>query len=303
MSSAVADQWPSRPITFIVPFAAGGGGDNTFRAFKDALAAELKQSIVVQNTVGAGGIIGTQALKESKNDGYTVGMSLASTIGTGQIFNNQLPFDYKTDFEYIGLIGEIPRGVFVAADSPYNSVTDLIDAAKNNAELNFGVSTNSPDHVNAVLFNYATKGKSQPVPYSGNTNTMVVDLLGGRLHAVWQSLPAMSMCLQNRSCKLIALAGDIKHPLYPSVPTFKDVGFSNINAPSYYGVIAPAGLSTSQQEQLNKVLNRVITAPDVVDRLLKMGVIVTAKTLNESRSYHLMAVDTAKQSAKLINNK
>jgi tripartite-type tricarboxylate transporter receptor subunit TctC len=300
--SALADTWPNQPITFIIPFAAGGGGDNTFRAFRDELAQELKQPVVVQNTVGAAGIIGTVALKQSSNDGYTLGMSMSTTIGTGQIFNDQLPYDYKTDFDYIGVIGEIPRGVFVSSNSPYNTIADLIAASKNGKDMSMGISTNSPDHVNAGLFNSATQGKSQLIPYSGNTNTMVVDLLGGRLDAVWQSLPAMNTCLQDQSCKLIALAGSTKHPMYPSVPTFKDVGYATINAPSYYGVIAPAGLTPIQLQALNQMLNKVISKPEISEKLLKMGVVVTPKNLVDAKAYHLSAVDVAKSSAKIINS-
>jgi len=300
--AAIADQWPSRPIMFIIPFAAGGGGDSTFRAFQNEFANELEQSVVVQNKVGAGGIIGTAELAQSKNNGYTLGMSLSSTIGTGQIFNDQLPYDYEIDFDYIGIIGEIPRGVFVLANSPYNTVADLIAASKNGKEMNFGVSINSPDQVNAVLFNAATSGKSQIVPYAGNTNTMVVDLLGGRLNAVWQSLPAMNSCLQDKSCKLLALAGETKHPSYPLVPTFKDIGYLTINAPSYYGVIAPSGLSLGQLATINQALNKVISTPEISSKLLKLGVIVTTKNLAEAKAYHLSAVDIAKKSAEIVNN-
>jgi len=300
--TALADSWPNRPIIFVIPFAAGGGGDTTFRIFRDELARELTQPVVVQNTVGAAGIVGTVALKQSNNDGYTLGMSLSTTIGTGQIFNDQLPYAYRSDFDYIGVIGEIPRGVFVAANSPYNSVADLIAASKNGTDMSLGIPTNSPDHVNAVLFNSATQGKSQLIPYSGNTNTMVVDLLGGRLDAVWQSLPAMNSCLQNQSCKLLALAGNTKHPLYPSVPTFKDVGYATIGAPSYYGVIAPVGLLPNQLQTINQALNKVISNLEISDKLLNLGVIVTPKNLAESRQYHLSAVAVATAAAKIINS-
>lgn len=302
VGTALADTWPNRPITFVIPFAAGGGGDTTFRTFRDELARELIQPVVVHNTVGAAGIVGTAALKQSSNDGYTLGMSLSSTIGTGQIFNDQLPYNYKTDFDYIGIIGEIPRGVFVAANSSYNSVADLIAASKNGTDMSLGVPTNSPDQVNAVLFNSATQGKSQLIPYSGNTNTMIVDLLGGRLDAVWQSLPAMNSCLQDQSCKLLALAGSTKHPLYPSVPTFKDVGYATIGAPSYYGVIAPVGLLPNQLQAINQALNKVISAPEISAKLLKMGVVVTPKNLDDAKAYHLLAVNTAKSAAEIIGH-
>jgi len=296
-------EWPTRPITVIIPYAAGSGSDNAFRIFRDQLATELKQPIVVQNTAGAGGIVGTIAIKQSENNGYTIGMSVSSTIGTGNIFNEKLPYDYRSDFEYIGIIGEIPRGVFVAANSPYNNVSDLIAASKNGVDLSFGISTNSPDQLNAVVFNTVTNGKSQVIPYSGNTNTMIVDLLGGRLHAVWQSLPAMSICLQDQSCKLLALTGSTKHSLYPTVPTFSELGYSNINTPSYYGVIAPVGVPTQQLEILNQALNKVISDPKVKDQLLKIGVVVTPKNLKETKQYHLTAVDVAKESAIHLQNK
>jgi tripartite-type tricarboxylate transporter receptor subunit TctC len=199
-----ASTWPDQPVTFIVPFAAGGGGDTAARILQNRLSQELNQPVVIQNLAGASGIVGTAAIKKANSDGLTIGLSLGSTIGTGQIFNQSLPYDYINDFEYIAVLGEIPRGIFVSQNSPYKTVDDLVTASKNQVNTNFGVGGNSPEHLAALIFNAATGGQHQLIPYTANTNTMIIDLLGGRLDAVWQSMPAMASCLQDKSCRPLA---------------------------------------------------------------------------------------------------
>lgn len=285
-------------LTIIVPFAAGGGSDLATRILQNRLSEELKQPVIIQNLVGAAGIVGTDAVKKSNNDGSIIGVSTGSAIGTGQIFNKEMPYDYATDFEFVGMLGEIPRGLFVSRQSKYQTINDLISDSK--SSRNFGVPGSSPDHVNAVLFNSITESNHLLVPYTANTNTMTIDLLGGRLDGVWQSLPAMNSCLQNHSCKLLAVTGSARHPSYREVPTFAELGFKKINAPSYYGFIAPKGVSNQKLKQLNRAINVVLRDLEISKKLFDSGVIASPQDLVASKQMHFSAVDVAKQAEPLI---
>lgn len=298
MKQAIASDYSTRPIQIIVPFAAGGGADTAVRILQDRLSEELKQPVIIQNLVGAAGIIGTDALKRSNNNGSIIGISLGSTIGTGQIFNKEMPYNYATDFEFVGMLGEIPRGFFVSSQSKYQTLNDLV--ADSNSNKNFGVPGNSPDHVNAVLFNSMIKSDHQLVPYTANTNTMTMDLLGGRLDGVWQSLPAMNSCLQNSSCRLLAVTGGARHPSYREVPTFAELGFKKINAPSYYGFIAPKGVSDQKLQQLNRAINVVLSDPKIAKKLFDSGVVVSIQDLVSTKQMHFSAVDISKQAEPLL---
>lgn len=290
-------------LTIIVPFAAGGGSDIAARILQNRLSQELQQPVVIQNMVGASGVVGTHAVKKSINDGSIIGISTGSAIGTGQIFNKEMPYNYATDFEFVGMLGEIPRGLFVSSQSKYQTFNDLVVEINNSK--NFGVPGNSPDHVNAVLFNSIVKSNHQLVPYTANTNTMTIDLLGGRLDGVWQSLPAMNSCLQNSSCKLLAVTGSARHPSHLGVPTFAELGFKKINAPSYYGFIAPKGVSDQKLQQLNRSINVVLRDPEIAKKLFDSGVVVSIQDLVSTKQLHFSAVDIAKQAQLLIarNNK
>lgn len=285
-------------LTIIVPFAAGGGGDLATRTLQNRLSQELKQPVVIQNIAGASGVVGTVAIKKANNDGTVIGLSLGSTIGTGQLFNKEMPYDYATDFEFVGMLGEIPRGLFVSSQSKYQTINDVV--ADNQVSRNFGLGGNSPEHVNAVIFNSLTNSNHQLVPYTVNTNTMIMDLLGSRLDGVWQSLPAMNSCLQNHSCRLLAITGNTRYSNHSGVPTFKEIGLGKINAPSYYGFIAPKGVAKQRLEQLNRAINVALRDPDIVKKLQDSGITASPQDLATSKHMHFSAVDIAKQAEPLI---
>lgn len=292
---SVAEQ----PLKIIVPFNAGGGSDTAVRVLDDQLSKELGRAVVVQNLAGASGIIGTRSLKQSDADGSTIGISLGTTIGTGEIFNETVPYDYTTDFEYLGMIGQIPRGFFVSSDSKYQTMNDVI--LDNRGDKNFGIPGKSPDLLNALIFNSDTNSNHQLIPYESNTNGMITDLLGGRLDGVWQSLPAMNPCLQNNSCRLLAVAGTVKHPDYSDVPSFNDLGLPNVNAPSYYGFITPKGVPVEVLQELNQKINATLADPSVKEGLLNVGIVALPATLEETRQIHFSAVDVAVQAKPLID--
>lgn len=292
---SVAEQ----PLKIIVPFNAGGGSDTAVRVLDDRLSKELGRAVVVQNLAGASGIIGTRSLKQSDDDGSTIGISLGTTIGTGQIFNETVPYNYTTDFEYLGMIGQIPRGFFVSSDSKYQTMNDVI--LDNRGDKNFGITGKSPDLLNALIFNSDTNSNHQLIPYESNTNGMITDLLGGRLDGVWQSLPAMNLCLQNNSCRLLAVAGTVKHPDYSDVPSFNDLGLPNVNAPSYYGFITPKGVPVEVLQELNQKINATLADPSVKEGLLNVGIVALPATLEETRQIHFSAVDVAVQAKPLID--
>lgn len=291
------DAYPTRPISIIVPYNAGGGMDNVIRKMVPALEAELGQPVQIKNLAGAGGNVGTSALKDSAPDGYTIGMSGGSTFGTNQIFNKTVPYDAAIDFEFVSMIGNLPRVVVVSESNAAKTLKELATQIKTEPKFNMAAALNSPDILMAEIFRVKTNPEAVVVSYGGNTNVMMVDLLGGRLHAVWNSVPALHACLSNNTCRALAVNGPSRLKELPTVPTFQEAGMPDVDAPAYYGIVTPKGVDAQKVLRLNQAFNRVLSRPDIQAMLSPMGVVVTIATPGQTKATHLNGIVAAQKHA------
>lgn len=284
--TVLAQPKTTQAVTVIVPFPAGGGADGTIRLMQNSLIQKINQPVVIQNITGANGIIGTHKIANSPADALIFGLSMGSTIGTGQLFSNDLPYNYADDFEYVAILGEVARAIVVSSASPYKNFSEfLIDART--ANLNIGVSGNSPDLISAITLQMDNKLQYQLIQYATNQHAMIFDLLAGRTSAVFQSLAAFSSCLQAKTCRLLALTNQTRIPTYPSIPTLQEMGYGSASTvASYYGMIAPKRTPLAMLTKMNNAVNETLADAAINKQLLDFGIIPTPHTLNESKQLH-----------------
>ena len=261
--------WPNKPIKIVQPFAAGGGGDIVSRLLAEKMQAELGQPVVVENRPGAGGNIGAQQVSRLPADGYTL-MTTSGAFAISPSLFKSLGYDPVKDFVPVTKIAIAPLLVLVRADSPLRTMADLIALAKKDPKgvsyASFGIG--SPSHMIGESINKQAGITMAHVPYSaGNA---VTDLLGGQVTVA--ILDALSQTPQVKAGKLRALAlnGNQRLPALPDVPTLTESGIP-FELVGWHALFAPAGTSREVVERLNRLVNQIITQPDVKARLFELA--------------------------------
>lgn len=278
-TSALAQAYPTKPVTIIVPFAAGGTTDILARIIGQALTAELGQSVVVDNRAGAGGNIGGQAAAKATPDGHTLFMGTVGTHAINASLYKKMPFDPVKDFAPLTRVANVPNLLVANPAQPYKSVKDLITYAKANpGKVNFGSSGNgSSIHLSGELFKSLAKVDMQHVPYKGSAPA-VTDLLGNQIGIMFDNMP--SAIQHVRSGKLVPLAVTTakRSPELPSVPTIAEAGVPGYEATSWFGMFAPAGTPAPVLAKLNAAIVKVLAQPDVKKKINEQGAEVYSET-------------------------
>src|SRR5438309_586636 len=245
-TQASAQDWPSKPIRFVVPFAAGGSTDVLTRLLCEQLALELKTPCVVDNRSGAGGNVGGAAVATSAPDGYTFLVSAPGVLAYNKILYREMAFDPDKDLDPICLYAFQPNVLVVHPSLPVNSVAELIAYAKANPrKLSFGSGSNgSAGHLAGELFKTEAGVDMVHIPYKGGAPAMQ-DLLGGQIQLMFDNLA--NAIPQVKAGKLKALAVTTAHrsALVPELPTLAETGLSNFDIYTWFGLFAPAGTPKS----------------------------------------------------------
>lgn len=278
-TSALAQAYPTKPVTIIVPFAAGGTTDILARIIGQALTAELGQSVVVDNRAGAGGNIGGQAAAKAAPDGHTLFMGTVGTHAINASLYKKMPFDPVKDFAPLTRVANVPNLLVANPAQPYKSVKDLIAYAKANpGKVNFGSSGNgSSIHLSGELFKSLAKVDMQHVPYKGSAPA-VTDLLGNQIGIMFDNMP--SAIQHVRSGKLVPLAVTTakRSPELPNVPTIAEAGVPGYEATLWFGMFAPAGTPAPVLAKLNAAIVKVLAQPDVKKKINEQGAEVYSET-------------------------
>lgn len=278
-TSALAQAYPTKPVTIIVPFAAGGTTDILARIIGQALTAELGQPVVVDNRAGAGGNIGGQAAAKAAPDGHTLFMGTVGTHAINASLYKKMPFDPVKDFAPLTRVANVPNLLVANPAQPYKSVKDLITYAKANpGKVNFGSSGNgSSIHLSGELFKSLAKVDMQHVPYKGSAPA-VTDLLGNQIGIMFDNMP--SAIQHVRSGKLVPLAVTTakRSPELPNVPTIAEAGVPGYEATSWFGMFAPAGTPAPVLAKLNAAIVKVLAQPDVKKKINEQGAEVYSET-------------------------
>jgi tripartite-type tricarboxylate transporter receptor subunit TctC len=276
-SVAAAEDYPTRPITLIVPYPPGGGVDTMGRIVGQKLSDALGQQVVIENRGGAGGMLGTRVAVKAAPDGYTLVMTL-----TGLSLGPNPGYDFRKDLAPIGLIASTPVFVVAHPSLPANSLTDLIALAKKDpGRLSLG--TPPPPTINyfaAELFKMMAGVNVTIITYKG-TAPLTTDLLGGHVPLGFTTIPATIGNIEAGTLRAIAVTATARSAALPNVPTSAESGLPGFEAGFYYGMSAPAGTPRPIIERLNAELRRALSSEDMRKRLIGEGTDPTLSTPEE----------------------
>jgi tripartite-type tricarboxylate transporter receptor subunit TctC len=275
-ASALAQNYPAKSIKMIAPYPAGGGVDGVARLLAERLSTRLGQAIVVDNKPGAGATIGGEALAKSAPDGYTLMLGSIADYAIAPHVHKALSFDQRKDFAPIAEIGYGTVVLVVNADFPPRSVKELIALAKSKpGEFSFASSgIGGLQHLNGEMFKQMAGIDLVHVPYKG-TSQLLPDLMAGRVPMAIDSLPAYLPHLKTGKVRILAVASPTRSSTLPDIPTMSEAGLPGYVSATNYTLFAPAGTPKPIVAMLNKEVNAVLQAPDVREKLLSQGIVIT----------------------------
>ncbi|HBI83667.1 tripartite tricarboxylate transporter substrate binding protein [Orrella sp. NBD-18] len=292
--NAFAQSYPSRPVTFICPWPAGGTADATMRVLAQMMSKDLGQPVVVENRAGAAGMIGAKALASAKPDGYTIGQLALSVTRFSQLGTVQI--DPIKDYTFLGMTSAQTFGIVVTSESPYKTIQELIAFAKANPDkLTYSTSgVAGQTHIGMEEFAQAAGIKLRHVPYKGGAPALQ-GLLGGQVDMLADS-SSWSQLVESGKLRLLVTWGEERLPRFKSVPTLKELGFGVVNdAPN--GVAAPAGLEPAVATKLSQAVEKAAKSEEFKAACLKIDAPVMYK---DPQAYRQYFVDTYKKETILI---
>jgi tripartite-type tricarboxylate transporter receptor subunit TctC len=272
LNLARADNYPSRPITLIVPFPPGGSTTVMARNVADKLSVSLGQQIVVENRGGAGGVIGTRSVARAAPDGYTILLSYTATMAIAPAMNANAGYDPLKDFVPIGMIGAAPSVLVVNPSMPVHSVAELIAYAKAApTPVQYGSpGVGTVNHLAGEYLAAETGIKLLHVPYKGN-GPALGDLLGGHIPMMFVPIPVALGNIKAGTLRGLAIGSAKRTSLLPDLPTLAESGVPGFEVALRYGLVAPAGTPPAIIARLNKELNAALSTEDVKNRLATEG--------------------------------
>ncbi|MVW77636.1 Bug family tripartite tricarboxylate transporter substrate binding protein [Bordetella sp. 02P26C-1] len=281
MSCAQA-AYPERPIQLIVPYAPGGATDVIARIVAPGLADALGQPVVILNKPGAGGSLGSLAASREKPDGYTIVMAVESSHAVNPSVQANPPYDPVKDFSPISNLANVLGVLDINAKSSIKTFPELVEAIKADPEkFTFGSSGNGGySHLFGERFKSATGTSMLHVPYKG-LGPALTDLLAGQIDVVFDNLPSSAGQIQAGGLRALAVAAPERVPQFPDVPTYAEVGYPELNTPSWYGLAAPAGAPQDVLDTLNQAVKKALSDPAVIERLRQQGAVADYTTREE----------------------
>jgi tripartite-type tricarboxylate transporter receptor subunit TctC len=270
-NAAGAQNYPERPITIVVPFAAGGPTDTVTRLVADVMSKDLGQQIVVENVGGAGGTLGAGRVAKADPDGYTlllhhIGMATSATL------YRKLAYDTLKSFEYVGLVTEVPMTIVARKNFEPNDLKSLIDYVKANKDkvtlANAGIGAAS--HLCGMMFMSAIQTQLVTVPYKG-TGPAMTDLLGGQVDFMCDQTTNTTKQIKGGTIKAYAVTAAKRIDALPDVPTAEEAGLPGFQVSVWHGIYAPKGTPPEITQRLSKSLQLALKDPNVVARFAELG--------------------------------
>jgi tripartite-type tricarboxylate transporter receptor subunit TctC len=280
------ERWPSRPLTMVVPFAAGGPVDLLGRIVGQYLGAELGAAVVIENFPGAGGMPGSQRVARANPDGYTFLLGSIGTHALNQTLYKHPLYDAATDFAPVALIAQVPLVLIARKDFPVNDLGQFIAYAKaQQSRMQFGsAGAGTSTHIGCVLLNQVIGIDVVHVPYRGGEGALV-DLIGGRVDYMCSILSTAAQPIRNKQVKAIAMLSRERSAVMPDLPTAHEQGLKDFDIYSWNGVFLPKGAPPEIVGKLNAAVSRVMDIPAVRGKLEDLGLYVVA--LQERTPGHL----------------
>jgi tripartite-type tricarboxylate transporter receptor subunit TctC len=270
---ALAQQWPSKPVTIVVPFGAGGGTtDPLARMLAEELGKMLGGSFVVENKPGANGNIGAAYVKGAPPDGHVVLFTGAGTMATNLALYKSLPFHPQKDFEPVIVVGNVPNILVVHPSIPANNVKEFVEYVRKNPGANFGTTGNgSSMHTAAELFRQSTQTTMTHVPFTG-AGPATTSLLSGEVPIMFQLVPGIAAHIKANKVKALAVMAPKRSVALPGVPTMAEAGFPTLVSTTWLCFVAPKGTPKAVVDTLNGAVNKILALPAFRERLAGMGV-------------------------------
>ncbi len=268
---AIAQEYPSKPVRIIVPYATGGVTDNSVRAIAEKLSVRLGQQVIVDNRPGAGGNLGTQLAAQAAPDGYTLLLGFDGNFCVSPHTYKSLPFDPIRDFAPVTKLGDATIVLVAHPSLPANTLPELIALSKKKpGSLSFGsAGTGQTSHVVGELLNFESGIDMLHIPYKGGAPALA-DLIGGQIPLVMSFIAGAAPFVKQGRAKAIGVASAKRDPAMPDVPTFLEMG-SKVEATSWVGILAPAKTPRPILDRLQREIALVLQEPDVRTRYAALG--------------------------------
>ena len=266
------DAWPTRAITIIVPFSAGGTTDIVARFAGQALSQELGQPVIIDNRPGAGGNIGAQAVARAPADGYTLVMGTVGTHAINPSLYKKMPYDHIKDFAPISRVTAVPNVLIANPSQPYKTVKELIAYGKANPDkLTFASSGSGTSiHLAGELFKSMTGITMQHIPYKGSSPALT-DLMAGQTNVMFDNLPSAIQFIKAGKLRPIAVTTIKRAPQFPDLPTIDEAGVPGFDASSWFGLLAPANTPPAVIKRIDDALIKAMATTDLKKKIIEQG--------------------------------
>jgi tripartite-type tricarboxylate transporter receptor subunit TctC len=269
---AAAQGYPTKPITIVVAYPAGGDTDALARVFAEKLSTRVKQPVLVDNRAGASGVIGSSYVSKAPADGYTLLMA-PSTFSIAQLVlktGSGSGYDVVHGFTPVFQLGTQPLFLAAGPGSKATTLKDTLAAAKADPLAYASPGSGSPMHILGEMFNKASGAGLRHVPYKGIAPG-ITDVVGGHVPLTWVTYGPAAPYLADGKMRLLAVAQGARSPLAPEVPTLAELGYKDVEVVAWNGVFGPKGLPADIVQQLNGHFNEILKMPDVLDRMKTLG--------------------------------
>jgi tripartite-type tricarboxylate transporter receptor subunit TctC len=285
-----AQTYPSRQITLIVPFAAGGSNDVVGRAIGKKLSEAWGQPVVVEDRPGAGGMIGTSAVAAAAADGYTL-LLVSSTFTINPAIKKNMPFDTIKDFTPVAFIARSPLLLVASKQLPVKSARELLDLARSNpGQITYAsAGLGSINQIAAELIALSARARFMHVPYKGGAPALN-DLVGGHVDIYVSSLPQVLQLARDGQARALAVTSAKRTALLPDVPTLAEAGIAGVDLWSWWGIVGPAGMPANVVNALNAEIGKMLTSPELSEFLTNEG--AEAETMTSQQFGDLMRLET-----------
>ncbi|QHE88751.1 tripartite tricarboxylate transporter substrate binding protein [Hydrogenophaga sp. BPS33] len=286
------EAYPARPVTLLIPYTAGGGSDNLGRLMATGLARKLGGTFVVENKPGGSTNLGNELVARAKPDGYTLLLGQV-TMSINPSLYKQLRYDVAKDFVPVIYFGSAPVVLVTSPNSKSTTLNGLMAEIKANpGKMNFGSGgVGTSVHLAGELFKSKAQVDMTHVAYRGSSQ-MVADLIGGQIQMIFNTAPSVVPFIKAGQLRAIAVTGAKRLADLPDVPTFAEAGMPSFDAPSWYGLMAPAGTPPAIVARLNQALNEVLKEPATLERLRQLGVDPVGGTSRQFADFMAQQQDT-----------
>lgn len=282
-----AQDWPQRPVRMVVPYTPGGGTDSITRLIAEKISQTDKDiQFVIENKPGAGGNIGMTQVARAKPDGLTLGMGQTSNLAINPVIMQDMKFDASKDFTPIAVVAELPTVLVVRADSPYQSLADVVAAAKAKpGQLKQALATlGTVGHLAGEMLSYKAGIKVLNVPYKG-ASPALTELIGGQTDYMFATPVSVIKLIEDNSLRALAVTSGKRIAAMPAVPTVAEQGYEGFNAVDWKLIVGPAGLPAAAVDRLSKAFVVVSKDPEFIKRMEADGNTVVGGSAADAQAY------------------